>query len=72
MKLILMMAVVAVVGVAASVAVFATLNSHYSPNSTSLFTFMASDDFEFLKFIAEHSKSYATKEEFNNNNRDFR
>ena len=26
---------------------------------------MTSEDFEFLKFVAEHSKSYATKDEFN-------
>ncbi len=65
-------AALAVVGVAASVAVFAALNSQYSSSSTSLFTSMASDDFEFLKFIAEHSKSYATKEEFNTRNQIFK
>jgi len=62
----------AVVGVAESIAVFAALNSQYTASSTSLFTSMASDDFEFLKFVSQHGKSYATKEEFATRNAIFK
>ena len=54
----------AVVGVAAGVALFAAFNYQFAAPSTSLYASFGSDDLEFLKFVSQHGKSYATKEEF--------
>jgi C1A family cysteine protease len=52
----------AVIGVAAVVAVFAFTQKS---QTTSLYgTALTADDYEFIKFVASHGKSYATKEEF--------
>lgn len=52
----------AVVGVAATVAVYA-LTSMDTPKSTS-FNTLTSEDLEFMKFVAKYGKSYGTKEEY--------
>lgn len=51
----------AIVGVAACIAAFATL---YQPQGTSLYSNLSAEDREFIKFTLVHGKSYATKEEY--------
>ena len=52
----------AIIGIAAVVAVFAFSQKS---QSTSLYgTALTAEDFEFIKYVASHGKSYATKEEF--------
>jgi C1A family cysteine protease len=51
-----------VVGIAATVAVYA-LTSMDAPKATS-FNTLTSEDMEFMKFVAKYGKSYGTKEEY--------
>jgi hypothetical protein len=52
---------IAIVGIAACIFVFAIKNLPYR---NTLYTANSEEDMEFLKFVALHGKSYATKEEF--------
>jgi C1A family cysteine protease len=56
------LATLAALGFSASVAIFAL--NYQTPQGTSLYEALSAEDRAFMEFVAEHGKSYGTKEEY--------